>query len=311
MWAAKRAWAWAGACAAMWSGTAVAQAMCRVPGDWEEAAAAWLLWPLAACVLGYAAGLWRLWRGRAGQAGVGRGVPVAAAAGTMAGWLLLALLAAGGSGGGSLAGHMGRHMVLLALVPPLLLAGRPVAVAMHALPAPWMARMRERLRTRVPSPATALVAATIAHCAAMWLWHLPLVLQAALAAPVLHWAMQASLLLAGLWFWAALWRRLRDPDGGIAGALVAAVAVMMQMGFLGALLTFSPRPLHPAFAAGAIEIGLDPLSDQQLAGLLMWVPGCVPYLAGALWLTWRWFARLEPGGTAAAPASGAGPPPPQ
>ena len=82
---------------------------------------------------------------------------------------------------------------------------------------------------------------------------------------------------------------------------------MMQMGFLGALLTFSPRPLYPALAGGAAEIGLDPLADQQLAGLRMWVPGCVPYLGGALWLTLRWFGQMDPGirpGPAIVPGSG-------
>lgn len=66
---------------------------------------------------------------------------------------------------------------------------------------------------------------------------------------------------------------------------------MMQMGFLGALLTFSRRPLYPHYAARAPELGLDVLLDQQLAGLVMWVPACLPYLAGAVWLLAREFAR--------------------
>ena len=71
------------------------------------------------------------------------------------------------------------------------------------------------------------------------------------------------------------------------------MAVMMQMGFLGALLTFAPRVLYPVYALRAPEAGLAPLADQQLAGVLMWVPSCLPYLAGAVWLTWRGLARLD------------------
>jgi putative membrane protein len=67
--------------------------------------------------------------------------------------------------------------------------------------------------------------------------------------------------------------------------------VMMQMGFLGALLTFSGRVLYPVYAGRAPQLGLDPLVDQQLAGLVMWVPACLPYLAGALWLLARELRR--------------------
>ena len=64
-------------------------------------------------------------------------------------------------------------------------------------------------------------------------------------------------------------------------------------GFLGALLTFSARPLYPVYAVRAPQLGLDVMADQQLAGVLMWVPSCIPYLAGAMWLLWHGFARLQ------------------
>ena len=67
----------------------------------------------------------------------------------------------------------------------------------------------------------------------------------------------------------------------------------MQMGFLGALLTFSRRALYPFYAGRAPQLGLDVLFDQQLAGLVMWVPSCLPYLAGAIWLLAREFGRLR------------------
>ncbi|OHE86568.1 MAG: hypothetical protein A2579_02995 [Lysobacterales bacterium RIFOXYD1_FULL_69_11] len=74
---------------------------------------------------------------------------------------------------------------------------------------------------------------------------------------------------------------------------MAIVAVMMQMGFIGALLVFSRRALYPVYAERAPLLGLDVLADQQLAGLVMWVPACVPYLVGGVWLMWRGLQRVE------------------
>ena len=62
---------------------------------------------------------------------------------------------------------------------------------------------------------------------------------------------------------------------------------------LGALLAFSQRALYPVYALRAPEIGLAPLADQQLAGILMWVPSCIPYLAGGLWLLAQGLRRIE------------------
>lgn len=98
-------------------------------------------------------------------------------------------------------------------------------------------------------------------------------------------------MLVGLWFWSSLARCIRDPRAGAAPAFVALVAVMMQMGLIGALLTFSPRALYPIYVTRAPALGLDPLVDQQLAGLIMWVPACLPYLIGGTWIVGTAFAR--------------------
>ncbi|WP_330970830.1 cytochrome c oxidase assembly protein, partial [Lysobacter sp. A3-1-A15] len=98
----------------------------------------------------------------------------------------------------SLAAHMGQHMLLLALVPPLLLAGRPMAVIAHALPRRW-ARPLHRWIERLHAPIVAgLALATGVHVAVMGLWHLPAATAAALADDGVHWIMHGSFLLAGL-----------------------------------------------------------------------------------------------------------------
>ena len=284
----------ASAALAALSPPAAAQSMCRVPTPLEQVgwfASLWMQLPLVLLAVLYGIGVCRLWRRGWGR-GVGRGAVVCFGAGTG----LLLLVTAGplrALGAWSLAAHMAQHMVLLALVPPLLLAGRPLAVVACALPAAWSRRLHRVLHPLQRWLGDALAPATIAHCAAMWLWHTPGGLQRALEGEVLHWTMHTSFLVAGLWFWGALWRRIRDPVAGAVPGLVALVVVMMQMGFIGALLTFASRPLYAVYVLRAPELGLAPLADQQLAGLLMWVPSCLPYLAGAAWLLWRGFGRLE------------------
>ncbi|MEN4902646.1 cytochrome c oxidase assembly protein [Luteimonas sp. TWI1437] len=252
----------------------------------------WTLLPLLALAVLYARGLTRLWH----RAGIGRGVSRGEVGAFAAGMLALGAAMVwplDAFAAYALSAHVAQHMTLLALAPPLLLAGRPFAIAAAALPGRWAARLHRRLHRPLSSLATALAPAAVMHGATMWLWHLPGATAAALADTALHRAMHASFLVAGVWFWAAVWRRLRAPDAGAVGGLVALVAVMMQMGFLGALLTFAPRLLYPVYTDRALRVGLDPLRDQQLAGLLMWVPSCVPYIVVGLWLVVALLRRMR------------------
>nr|WP_235972867.1 cytochrome c oxidase assembly protein [Luteimonas sp. MC1895] len=252
----------------------------------------WLLVPLAAWVLLYAVGLRRLW----GRAGVGAGVGRAGFASAAVGVLVLLLSTTwplDAYGEWSLAAHIAQHMLLIAFVPPLLLAGQPLAVAAHALPATLARRLHRTLGAAQARAAASLTAASVTHGVVLCAWHLPAATTAALESDPVHWAMHGTFLASGVWLWAAMWTRIRDPHVGVGAGVVAMVAVMMQMGFLGALMTFSARPLYAIYAERAPQLGLDVMADQQLAGVLMWVPSCVPYLAGAMWLLWHGFARLE------------------
>lgn len=252
----------------------------------------WVLVPLVALAALYAWGLARLWR----RAGRGGGISVAQAGGFALGLVALALATVwplDALGEWSLAAHIGQHMLLLAMVPPLLLGGRPAAALAHVLPNRLSTRLH-RATARLQGLATgSLAVATAAHIGVMLAWHLPAATTAALQNEAVHWVMHASFLLAGLWFWAALWHRIREPDTGVGAGLVAIIAVMMAMGFLGALLTFSRRVLYPVYGWRAPELGLDPLVDQQLAGLVMWVPACLPYIIGGLVLARLWLRRAE------------------
>ena len=120
-----------------------------------------------------------------------------------------------------------------------------------------------------------------------WLWHAPGLYAAALSSDLLYWLMQLTLLGTAAGFWAAL-RRSPAPAG-----IAALLASTVQMGLLGALITFAGAPLYAPHFLATEPWGLSALEDQQLAGLIMWVPSAGLYLASALFLAHCWFAREE------------------
>jgi putative membrane protein len=161
--------------------------------------------------------------------------------------------------------RVSHHLLLTILFAPLLVLALP------------------RLRTPFP-----LGLATAIQTAVFWIWHAPAVYSAALSNDAIYWLMQSSLTLAAIGFWLAI-RKASAP-----AAFAALLATMVQMGLLGALITFAGTPLYAPHFATAQAWGLSPLEDQQLAGLIMWVPGAGFYLGAALLLASRWLARFEP-----------------
>ena len=130
---------------------------------------------------------------------------------------------------------------------------------------------------------------TAAQALIFWLWHSPALYAWALSSHAAYWLMQLSLLASAFGFWAAL-RRASAPS-----AVAALLATMVQMGLLGALITFSASPLYAPHFVSTHAWGFSALEDQQLAGLIMWAPASGVYLAAALVLLGRWLgaeARL-------------------
>jgi putative membrane protein len=136
-----------------------------------------------------------------------------------------------------------------------------------------------------------LAPASLAFAAVFWLWHAPAFYAAALTHDGVYWSMQASLLASATMFWRAV--RTATALAGVAALL----ATTVQMGLLGALLSFMPRALYAPHALTTAAWGMSPLDDQQLAGLIMWIPAAGAYLAAALVLLGRQLRR--PAGVAA------------
>ncbi|PZO00960.1 MAG: hypothetical protein DCF30_08560 [Hyphomicrobiales bacterium] len=129
-----------------------------------------------------------------------------------------------------------------------------------------------------PLRAPAAVVALAASTAVLWLWHWPALYTAAFESHLLYWALQLALLGSFVWFW----RAVISPRVSPLTALMAIGAGAGQMGLLGAILTLAPKPLYDVHGLASLAWGLDPLSDQQLAGLLMWVPAFFVYGAFAV-----------------------------
>lgn len=131
-------------------------------------------------------------------------------------------------------------------------------------------------------------AAACAHAVIFWLWHLPPLYEAALASSAIYWSMQITLAGSA----AMLWLGIRIAPKPIA--IVLLLLTMMQMGLLGALLTLAQAPLYAPHLMTTEAWGMSPLTDQQLAGAVMWVGGSAIYLAAALMILWRLVGKKQP-----------------
>lgn len=159
------------------------------------------------------------------------------------------------------------HVMLGLVIAPLLVASLPV----------------ERLRVRGSAATWTGVQAFL-----FWLWHAPPIYAWSLSSDLAYWLMQTSLLVSAGGFWAEI-RRSSTPT-----AVAALLATMVQMGLLGALITFSGSALYLPHLLSTRAWGLSPLEDQQLAGLVMWVPAAGLYLGAAMVLCGRWLAGEQP-----------------
>jgi cytochrome c oxidase assembly factor CtaG len=134
--------------------------------------------------------------------------------------------------------------------------------------------------------------ATILHGAAIWIWHTPALFDATVTNETMHRLQHTSFLVTALFFWWAIFRGTRR-DYGIGAVHVA--ATMVHTGILGALIALSPRLLYVVQTKDAPAFGLTPIDDQQLGGLIMWVPAGTLYAVIALALIALWIgARSKP-----------------
>lgn len=175
--------------------------------------------------------------------------------------------------------HMIGHILLAAVAAPLLIVARPLALMLWAFPRPLRKQLGRLLRHLAPrrmiAALTAPILAVTLHALALWAWHMPRLYEAALDSSLVHMLQHGSLFVTALAFWVAALDKKQS-----AMAILLLFVTLTHTGILGALLTVSPQTWYHAHAAA--RWGLTPLEDQQIAGLVMWVPASFLYLAAAL-----------------------------
>jgi putative membrane protein len=190
--------------------------------------------------------------------------------------------------------HMIQHEVLMLVAAPLLVLGRPLPLFLRVLPLPWrrqLGKLGKSLRGSWRVLTHPLVAWAL-HAAALWVWHIPRLFQATLTGELAHAWQHLSFFGTALYFWWALLYGHQELQGyGVAVLVVFTTA--LHSGLLGALLTFAPTPWYPAYAHTTAAWGLTPLEDQQLGGLVMWIPAGVVYMLAALALGAGWLRAIE------------------
>jgi cytochrome c oxidase assembly factor CtaG len=240
----------------------------------------------------YALGLRKLWR----RAGVGSGVNAWSGLSFALGMatLVVALLSPLGALSEQLsAAHMVQHMLLMVVAAPLLMAGLPGTVLIWGLPAEWRGAWARGLKSfdvdflQKPFVPAALFAVTL------WVWHLPAAYQAALVDPLVHDAQHLTFFLAGCLFWRVmLIPRRRWPIHSLANVGYL-FATSIHATILGVFMSLAPAAWYGVYATTTERWGLSPLEDQQLAGLIMWMPACLVFPAAAAIVFGRWLSQLQ------------------
>lgn len=182
--------------------------------------------------------------------------------------------------------HMLQHILLLLIVPALVLMSLPRWVSLG--PRSWV----------IVNP----LVGWIAGVSAMWLWHARPLCNAAVSSQLVNALQICSLLLLG----AIFWRQILAPRGeerlSPPGAVLYLFSACVACSILGILITFAPVSVCPIYAQppvdrlGVLNLiqsnwGITPDKDQQIGGLLMWVPMCLVYLSAIIAQLARWFAH--------------------
>lgn len=187
--------------------------------------------------------------------------------------------------------HMIQHELMMLVGAPLVMAGRPLSTCLWGLPSSWRARAARTVQVRVVSSAwrtlTAPLTAWALHGLAIWVWHAPPLYNATVSHEGIHALQHATFVgTAALFWWGLIYGRY--GRAGYGAAVFYVFTTVVHTGLLGAMLTLSGVPRYAAYVAPAARRGVDALADQQLAGLLMWIPaGIVLTILGiALFAAW-------------------------
>jgi cytochrome c oxidase assembly factor CtaG len=182
--------------------------------------------------------------------------------------------------------HMLQHIVLLLAVPGFFLLSLPRSLSLS-----WRPRVLAHALT-----------GWIAGVGAMWFWHWPTLCNAAVASRFIYALQTVSLLVGGTIFWSQVIAPRDEERLSPPGAVLYLFSACVTCSALGIILTFSPVAVCSIYSMpigdrlGMWETirngwGVTPEKDQQIGGLLMWVPMCFIYLGAIFAQVARWFGE--------------------
>jgi putative membrane protein len=192
--------------------------------------------------------------------------------------------------------HMAQHELLMVVGAPLIVVGRPIVPWLWALPASLRMRAGGGLSAVAPRRiwrwlTTPLIAWTL-HGAALWIWHAPVLYEAAVDHESLHAFQHATFIgTAMLFWWGLVYGRYGRAAYGASALYV--FTTMVHTGLLGALFALSTTPFYPLYGDRARDMGIDAVYDQQLAGLYMWIPAGIVLTTFALALVLAWLSESD------------------
>lgn len=193
--------------------------------------------------------------------------------------------------------HMVQHVLLVAVAAPLLAASAPGAALVRGMPGS-IRRVAASAPSRLGLGIGALrllrgpTARWLVFVGSFWLWHASVLYGAAVESDWVHALEHASFLGTGLALWSVIVgpRRVRVDRGR---AVVMVFLLGLQSVLLATLITFATTPWYEPYSTPAPGWGLDPLADQQLAGVVMWVPsGLILTVVGIVILV-RWLREID------------------
>lgn len=270
------------------------------PHNWHDLIGAWSFEPfvLVTLILSavlFALGWWRLWRESARRRTTKRWEALCFAGGWLA--LFIALVSPMHAWGRVLfSAHMTQHEILMLVAAPLLVLGRPLVPLMWSLPLNWSRRLGNLGKVRAVHTAwhvlTIPLVAWLVHAIALWAWHIPSLFEAVLHNEWVHTGQHLSFLISALLFW---WAIIHGPQGvmGYGAAVLYVFTTSLHSGLLGALITFAGSIWYPSYLGLTASWGLTPLEDQQLGGLIMWIPAGLVYIIAGIALLAGWIRESE------------------
>jgi putative membrane protein len=194
--------------------------------------------------------------------------------------------------------HMVQHLILMLVAAPLLVLSDFQLALLWALPRRRAQELGSGFNQSRPLSGgwrvlNNPVFVWIVFSLSMWLWHAPALYEAALRDETIHALEHFVFLLTAMLFWWILLKHSR-PDHIHYGITIPYLFLtVLQSGILGALMTFTSEAWYPYYAASVVAWGLTPLQDQQLAGLIMWMPGGAVFTLLTIGYFAAWLRALE------------------